>query len=204
MITNKTQIDNNTYEVEFSASADQLKIEKQRVYRKEVRKYNVPGFRKGKAPLSVIERMYGPVFTQEAVETVYQSAIDEAIAEFGMEVVDANSGEVVSLEGDVAFKAKFVVKPEVKIEGYKGLSVEKAEPVITDEDVEHELHHVQERNSRSVKVEDRPGEQCRDNRKKQTISRKSEFFVPCDKLFGMPLTSEDFSVKISSIRHCPE
>ena len=124
MITNKTQIDNNTYEVEFSASADQLKIEKQRVYLKEVRKYNVPGFRKGKAPLSVIERMYGPVFTQEAVETVYQSAIDEAIAEFGMEVVDANSGEVVSLEGDVAFKAKFVVKPEVKIDGYKGLSVE--------------------------------------------------------------------------------
>ena len=195
MITNKTQIDNNTYEVEFSASADQLKIEKQRVYLKEVRKYNVPGFRKGKAPLSVIERMYGPVFTQEAVETVYQSAIDEAIAEFGMEVVDANSGEVVSLEGDVAFKAKFVVKPEVKIEGYKGLSVEKAEPVITDEDVEHELHHVQERNSRSVKVEDRPAE--------MGDSVVFDFEGFCD---GVPFDggkAENFDLKLGSSQFIP-
>ena len=144
MVTNKTKIDNNTYEVEFTASADLLKAEKQRVYRKEARKYNVPGFRKGKAPLNVIEKMYGPVFTQDAIETVYQKAVDEAVAEFGEEVVDANSAEVVSLEGDVVFKAKFVVKPEVKIEGYKGLTVEKAEAVVTDEDVEHELGHVQQ------------------------------------------------------------
>ena len=86
MITNKTKIDNNTYEVEFTASADLLKAEKLRVYRKEVRKYNVPGFRKGKAPMNVIEKMYGPVFTQDAVETVYQKAVDEAVAEFGEEV----------------------------------------------------------------------------------------------------------------------
>ena len=88
MINNKTKTDNNTYEVEFTASAELLNAEKKRVYLKEVRKYNVPGFRKGKAPLSVIEKMYGPVFTQEAIETVYQKAVDEAIAEFGEEVVD--------------------------------------------------------------------------------------------------------------------
>lgn len=158
MVTNKTKIDNNTYEVEFTASADLLKAEKQRVYRKEARKYNVPGFRKGKAPLNVIEKMYGPVFTQDAIETVYQKAVDEAVAEFGEEVVDANSAEVVSLEGDVVFKAKFVVKPEVKIEGYKGLTVEKAEAVVTDEDVEHELGHVQQRNGRTINVEDRPAQ----------------------------------------------
>lgn len=158
MVTNKTKIDNNTYEVEFTASADLLKAEKQRVYRKEARKYNVPGFRKGKAPLNVIEKMYGPVFTQDAIETVYQKAVDEAVAEFGEEVVDANSAEVVSLESDVVFKAKFVVKPEVKIEGYKGLTVEKAEAVVTDEDVEHELGHVQQRNGRTINVEDRPAQ----------------------------------------------
>ncbi len=158
MITNKTQVDNNTYEVEFTASADLLKAEKLRVYRKEVKKYNVPGFRKGKAPLSVIEKMYGPVFTQDAIETVYQKTVEEAIEEFGMEVIDANSPEVVSMEGDVVFKVKFVVKPEVKIEGYKGLTVEKAEPVVTDEDVEHELRHIQDRNARTVKVEDRPAQ----------------------------------------------
>ena len=158
MITNKTKIDNNTYEVEFTASADMLKAEKKRVFLKEGRKYNVPGFRKGKAPMNTIEKMYGPVFTQDAVETVYQRAVDEAVSEFGEEVVDANSAEVVSLEGDVVFKAKFVVKPEVKIEGYKGLTVEKAEAVVTDEDVEHELGHIQQRNSRSINVDDRPAQ----------------------------------------------
>ena len=158
MITNKTKTETNTYEVEFTASEDALKAEKKRVYQKEGKKYNVPGFRKGKAPMNVIERMYGPVFTQDAVEIIYQKAVDEAIAEFDEEVVDANSAEVVSMEGDVVFKAKFIVKPEVTIEGYKGLTVEKAEAVVTDEDVEHELGHVQQRNSRSINVDDRPAQ----------------------------------------------
>ena len=158
MITNKTKVETNTYEVEFTASEELLKAETKRVYLKEGKKYNVPGFRKGKAPMNVIEKMYGPVFTQDAIETVYQKAVDEAVAEFGEEVVDANSAEVVSLEGEVVFKAKFVVKPEVKIEGYKGLTVEKAEAVVTDEDVEHELGHIQQRNSRSINVDDRPAQ----------------------------------------------
>ena len=158
MITNKTKAETNTYEVEFTASEELLRAEKKRVYLKEGRKYNVPGFRKGKAPMNVIERMYGPVFTQDAIEVVYQKAVDEAISEFGEEVVDANSAEVVSMEGDVVFKAKFIVKPEVKIEGYKGLTVEKAEAVVTDEDVAHELEHLQQRNSRSINVDDRPAQ----------------------------------------------
>ena len=195
MITNKTKIDNNTYEVEFTASADLLKAEKLRVYRKEVRKYNVPGFRKGKAPMNVIEKMYGPVFTQDAVETVYQKAVDEAVAEFGEEVVDANSAEVVSIEGDVVFKAKFVVKPEVKIEGYKGLTVEKAEAVVTDEDVEHELGHVQQRNSRSINVDDRPAQMD------DTVTFDYEGF--CD---GVPFEggkAEKYTLKLGSNQFIP-
>ena len=158
MITNKTKTETNTYEVEFTASEELFKAEKKRVYQREGKKYNVPGFRKGKAPMNVIERMYGPVFTQDAIETVYQKAVDEAVSEFGEEVVDANSAEVVSMEGDIVFKAKLIVKPEVKIEGYKGLTVEKAEAVVTDEDVEHELGHIQQRNSRSINVDDRPAQ----------------------------------------------
>ncbi|MBQ1412325.1 MAG: trigger factor [Clostridia bacterium] len=158
MINNKTQIDATTYEVEFSVDAQQLQTEKKRLYRANVARYNVPGFRKGKAPMNVIERMYGPVFTQEAVENLYNKNVDLVVTEFGEEVVDVNSAEVVSLEGDVVYKAKFITKPEVKIEGYKGLTVEKAEPVVTDEDVESELKNIQQRNSRTIDVDDRPAQ----------------------------------------------
>ncbi len=158
MINNKTQIDATTYEVEFSVDAQELQSEKKRLYRANVGRYNVPGFRKGKAPLNVIEKMYGPVFTQEAVENLYNKNVDLVVTEFGEEVVDVNSAEVVSLDGDVVYKAKFITKPEVKIEGYKGLTVEKAEPVVTDEDVESELKNIQQRNSRTVDVDDRPAQ----------------------------------------------
>lgn len=156
MIKNKTQIDANTYEVEFTASVEDLQAEKKRVYRRDAKRYNVPGFRKGKAPMNVIEKMYGPVFTQDAVETVYSNTVNFAIKEFGEEVVDVNTVEVVSLEGEVVFKAKFIKKPEVKIEGYKGLTVEKAEAIVTDEDVDRELANIQQRNSRTINVDDRP------------------------------------------------
>ena len=83
MINNKTQIDATTYEVEFSVDAQQLQTEKKRLYRANVARYNVPGFRKGKAPMNVIERMYGPVFTQEAVENLYNKNVDLVVTEFG-------------------------------------------------------------------------------------------------------------------------
>ena len=158
MIKNKTQIDATTYEVEFAATAEALQTEKKRIYRRDVARYNVPGFRKGKAPMNVIEKMYGPVFTQDAVETVYSNTVDAAVAEFGKEVVDVNTVEVVSLEGEVVFKAKFITKPEVKIDGYKGLTVEKAEAVVTDEDVDRELAGIQQRNSRTINVDGRPAQ----------------------------------------------
>ena len=190
MITSKTKIDNTTYEVEFTASAEELQAEKKRIFRKEAGKYNVPGFRKGKAPMNVIERMYGPVFTQEAVEAVYNKTVDAAVEEFGEEVVDVNSAEVVSLEGEVKFKSKFIVKPEVKIEGYKGLSVEKAEAVVTDEDVENELKRVQERNSRKVNVDDRPAETG------DTVEFDFEGFCDGEAFEGGK--AENFSLKLGS------
>ncbi len=195
MITSKTKIDNTTYEVEFTASAEELQAEKKRIFRKEAGKYNVPGFRKGKAPMNVIERMYGPVFTQEAVEAVYNKTVDAAVEEFGEEVVDVNSAEVVSLEGEVKFKSKFIVKPEVKIEGYKGLSVEKAEAVVTDEDVENELKRVQERNSRKVNVDDRPAETG------DTVEFDFEGFCDGEAFEGGK--AENFSLKLGSGQFIP-
>ena len=195
MITSKTKIDNTTYEVEFTASAEELQAEKKRIFRKDAGKYNVPGFRKGKAPMNVIERMYGSVFTQEAVESVYSKTVDAAVEEFGEEVVDVNSAEVVSLEGEVKFKSKFIVKPEVKIEGYKGLSVEKAEAVVTDEDVENELKRVQERNSRKVNVDDRPAETG------DTVEFDFEGFCEGKAFEGGK--AENFSLKLGSGQFIP-
>ena len=195
MITSKTKIDNTTYEVEFTASAEELQAEKKRIFRKEAGKYNVPGFRKGKAPMNVIERMYGSVFTQEAVESIYSKTVDAAVDEFGEEVVDVNSAEVVSLEGEVKFKSKFIVKPEVKIEGYKGLSVEKAEAVVNDEDVENELKRVQERNSRKVNVDDRPAETG------DTVEFDFEGFCDGEAFEGGK--AENFSLKLGSGQFIP-
>ena len=195
MITSKTKIDNTTYEVEFTASAEELQAEKKRIFRKDAGKYNVPGFRKGKAPMNVIERMYGSVFTQEAVESVYSKTVDAAVEEFGEEVVDVNSAEVVSLEGEVKFKSKFIVKPEVKIEGYKGLSVEKAEAVVTDEDVENELKRVQERNSRKVNVDDRSAETG------DTVEFDFEGFCEGKAFEGGK--AENFSLKLGSGQFIP-
>ena len=195
MITSKTKIDNTTYEVEFTASAEEFQAEKKRIFRKEAGKYNVPGFRKGKAPMNVIERMYGSVFTQEAVESIYSKTVDAAVDEFGEEVVDVNSAEVVSLEGEVKFKSKFIVKPEVKIEGYKGLSVEKAEAVVNDEDVENELKRVQERNSRKVNVDDRPAETG------DTVEFDFEGFCDGEAFEGGK--AENFSLKLGSGQFIP-
>ena len=195
MITKKTQIDGTTYEVEFATSAEALKAETNRIYRKNVGKYNIPGFRKGKAPLHVIEKMYGPVFTQEAVESVYGLAVDEAVAEFGEEVIDVNSAEVVSLEGEVVFKSKFITKPAVKIEDYKGLTVEKAEAVVTDEDLENEMKKIQERNSRTINVDDRAAQMD------DTVKFDFEGF--CDGVAFEGGKAEDYTLKLGSHQFIP-
>ncbi len=155
MIKDKKQIDANTYEVEFTAEAAVFKANVDKQYRLNKNKYSVPGFRKGKASMKMIEQMYGPVFTQPALEGVYETEIEKVREELGEGLIDVNSAEVVSMEGDVVFKAKAVFKPEVKIEGYKGLTVEKGEATVSDEDVEKELKRVQERNSRLLDVDDR-------------------------------------------------
>lgn len=195
MIKSKTQIDATTYEVEFTAPAEDLQAEKKRVYRRDVGRYNVPGFRKGKAPLNVIEKMYGPVFTQDAIENVYSNTVDAAAAEFGEEVVDVNTAEVVTLEGEVVFKAKFITKPEVKIEGYKGLTVEKAEAVVTDEDVDKELANIQQRNSRTINVDDRPA------KLDDTVVFDFEGFCEGEAFEGGK--SENFSLKLGSGQFIP-
>ncbi len=144
--------------VELTFSIDKESFEKaiDKVYKKKVGKINVPGYRPGKAPKSLIEKMYGKgVFYEEAIDMLLPDAYEAAVKEAAIEVVSRPEFDIESIEGDVVLKAKVYVKPEVEIDGYVGLTAEKKVVPVTDEEVEHEIMHVRERNAREVEITDR-------------------------------------------------
>ena len=146
-------------EVEVDAAAFEAAVE--RAYKKNIKKMVVPGFRKGKAPRHLVEKMYGTgVFYEDAMNDVYPKALDDAIKESDYEYVqDKIDLDVVSVgpEG-LVFKAVITVKPEVEVGEYKGLKADKKVEPVTDEDVDAEITKLQERNARLVPVEGRAAE----------------------------------------------
>lgn len=152
-----TEIEKNLYEIEFDVDKQTFEAAIEKVYRKEVKKINVPGFRKGKAPRSMIERMYGKgVFYEDAINEIIPDAYAEAIKEAALEVVSRPEFDIVTIDDNgVVLKAKFYVKPEVSIEGYKGIEVEKTVKVVTDEDVTAEIDKARQRASRVIEITDR-------------------------------------------------
>ncbi len=127
-------------------------------YRKNVKKMNVPGFRKGKAPRAFVEKMYGKeIFYEDALNELYPDALDEAIKASGYEYVeDKIDFDVTSInEKGVEFKAVITVKPEVEISDYVGMKAERPSDEVKDEDVEEELKRLQDRQARLVSVEGR-------------------------------------------------
>ena len=155
-LTKNTKVETNLYEIEFTVDAATFEAAQQKVYLKEVKKINVPGFRKGKAPRSVIERLYGKgVFFEDAINEIIPDAFEAALKESALEIVSRPEFDVVSIEGDVTLKAKFYVKPEVSLKAYKGLTAAKNVTPVTDEDVEAEINRVRERNGRMTEVTDR-------------------------------------------------
>lgn len=159
-LKNAEKKENNRVELEIEVDAQTFAKAVDAAYKKDVRKINMPGFRKGKAPRALIEREYGSgVFYETAMNDLYPAALDEAIKASGYEYVeDKIDLDVVTVgkEG-LVFKATITVKPEVKVEGYKGLKANKPSAAVSDEDVQKELEHLQERNARMVSV-DRPAE----------------------------------------------
>ena len=159
-LKNAEKKENNRVELEIEVDAQTFAKAVDAAYKKDVRKINMPGFRKGKAPRALIEREYGSgVFYETAMNDLYPAALDEAIKASGYEYVeDKIDLDVVTVgkEG-LVFKATITVKPEVKVEGYKGLKANKPSTAVSDEDVQKELEHLQERNARMVSV-DRPAE----------------------------------------------
>ena len=151
------EIEKNKYEFQFVIDKESFDAETNRVYRKNVGKINVPGFRKGKAPRHIIEKMYGSaVFYDEAIDNLLPEAYSKALAETKLEVVSRPELDVVSIdENGVTIKAAVYTKPEVKISEYKGLEVEREAVAVTDEDIDKDIDATRERNSRMLTVEDR-------------------------------------------------
>ena len=161
MLKTKNQIETNKYELEIEVGAEAFEAALQKAYLKNKASINVEGFRPGKAPRSIIEKVYGEaVFFEEAVNAIYPEAIESAVTEAGLELVCPPDVEVtdVSKADGVKFKAVCTTKPVVNIDGYKGIEVTKTVNAVTDEMVEHEIGHLLEKSARTVNVDDRAAE----------------------------------------------
>ena len=145
------------YEVELVVSVDGEVFEKaiEAVYKRQVKKINVQGFRKGKAPRRIIEKLYGAeVFYDDAMQDCYPDALYEAAEEAGVKIVAVETLEAIEAGKDgFTFKAQVVTEPTMDINNYKGIEVEKKSTEVTDELIEKEIEQVRERNSRLVTVD---------------------------------------------------
>ncbi len=152
------KVETNRVELEIEVGAEAFEQAVSTAYRKNIGKMNIPGFRKGKAPRAYVEKIYGEgVFYEDAVNALYPSALDEAIAQSGYEYVeDKVDLDVVSVgkEG-LCFKAVITVKPEVEVTEYKGLKAAKKSTAVKETEIQEALEQLQDRNSRLVTVEDR-------------------------------------------------
>lgn len=158
MLNNSTKLeDANKFELEVAVDKETFTAATTRAYKKQVKSINIPGFRKGKAPKHIIERMYGKgVFYDDAIEDTYPAALGEAAAEAKLNVVAVENIDIKEVSDDgYSFTATVVVAPELTVDGYKEIEVEKKSTEVTDEMVEEELQAVRERNGRMVTVEDR-------------------------------------------------
>ena len=149
---------NNELKLEFTIEAKKFDEGMKKVYAKSAKYFNIPGFRKGKAPMAIVEKQYGPeIFYEDTFNEVVPEEYERELKENNIEAVSRPEIEVKQMgKGqDLIFTAVVQTKPEVKLGKYKGIELKKIEYNVTDEDIEHELGHMADRNSRLVTVEDR-------------------------------------------------
>ena len=159
----KVEKTKNANEVKLNVTIEAKKFDEaiKKVYFKSAKYFNIPGFRKGKAPMNIVEKYYGKeIFYEDAFNEVVPEELEKAVEENKLEVVSRPDIDVTQIgKGqDLIFTAIFQTKPEAELGKYKGVEIKKIEYKVTDEDVEHELGHMQEHNSRLISVEDRPVE----------------------------------------------
>ncbi len=156
------KVDTNRYELEITIDGQAFSDAITKVYKKNGKNISVPGFRKGKAPLALVEQYYGEsVFYEDALNLLYADALEAAAEEAGVEIVDDKMDfDLVSISkaDGVDFKVTLTVVPDVELGEYKGLKAERVTPVVTDEEVDAELNQMANRNARMVAVEDRAAE----------------------------------------------
>ena len=149
----------NMVKLVIEASAEEFEAGLNAAYNKNKNKISVPGFRKGKAPRKMIEQLYGSqIFFEDAANEIIPDAYADAAKESGLDIVSQPKVSIEQLEAGkpFIFAAEVAVRPEVELGEYKGVEVTKAGAEVTDADVEEELKKVQDQNSRTVSVEDRP------------------------------------------------
>ena len=153
----KTKLEKNHYELKFSIEKETFEKALNAAYRKNVAKMNIPGFRKGKAPRAIVEKMYGKgVFYEDAINECLGEAYEAALKESKLDVVGRPEFDIESIEGEEPImKASVYVKPDVTIEGYLGIEVTKTVKEVTDADVDAEIERVRERGARTIEVTDR-------------------------------------------------
>ena len=158
MLKSANKTETNTYTLEVSISGEDFKAAILKAYNKQRKNISIPGFRKGKVPMHMVERFYGKgVFYEDALDILYPDVVSDAIKESGIEAVSSPYDVDVKEIGDdgVEMTMKVTVKPEIEVGEYKGLKAEKDDSAATAADVKKELEALQERNARIITVEDR-------------------------------------------------
>ena len=151
-------LEKNTAKLTVEVPADELEKALEEAYQRQKSRISIPGFRKGKVPRAMVEKMYGPeIFYDDAANRLVPEAYDKAMDESGLDIVSRPKIDVVQLEKGkpFIFTATVATKPDVTLGDYKGIEVPKNDIAVTDEEVEAELKKEQEKNSRLVTVEDR-------------------------------------------------
>ena len=157
-LKNSNKIDTNKYELEIAIDSASFCDAIQKVYKKEAKNIAIKGFRKGKAPLHMIEKLYGEaVFFDDALNYLYEGALLGAVEEANLKLVDVEKTDVVSVSkaDGAVLKVVVVVEPEVELGEYKGLTAERVTPAVSDDEVQAEIDRLADRNSRIVTVDDR-------------------------------------------------
>ena len=150
---------NNELKLEFTIEAKKFDDAIMKVFNKSARYFNIPGFRKGKAPFNIVERMYGDeIFYEDAFNELVPAIYEKEIEDNKLDVVSKPEIDIVKMKKgeDLIFTAIVQTKPEVKLGKYKGVELKKVEYPVTDEDVEHEIAHMQEHNARTITADNRP------------------------------------------------